>query len=157
MHVKIHTYTHAHTHSHVNAALHTFKWVNYSRWVTACVLTPAPYVHWQHHYQGNWSHHCTNTLQGQCVKHTATTSGIILPQHKERAMMHDGLCAAVAYRPRFIICFPWRLRDMLLYSARWGKLWVWVTEHWSKEEFIWSYEVSDSQGVNGGKSGGLKN
>lgn len=117
----IRTHTHLqHDRTQQDTTRHSFKLVNNSRWVIACaVLTPAPYVHKQHHYQGNWSAsspaaptHCKAS-----VSHCATISAIALPQHKEKGMMRDGLCAVVAYRPCFMACFPLWLRDMLLYPA----------------------------------------
>lgn len=149
-------------HLHTYTDTHSFKWVNNSMWVIACVvLTPAPYVHKQHHYQGNWSAsslsaptHCKAS-----VSHCATISAITLPQHKERAMMQDGLCVVVAYRPCFMICFPLWLKDMLSYYARCCVHSVWVTEHWSKEEMLFYIQglqpgVSGSPGVYGGISEG---
>ena len=49
--------------------------------------------------------------------HCTTTGVIALPQHKEKAVMHEYPCAVVAYRLYFTICFPLWLRDMLLYSS----------------------------------------
>lgn len=122
---------------HINTTRHVFKWVNNSRWVIACVvLTPAPYVHRLHHYHGNWSAsslpaptHCKAS-----VSHSATTSGITLPQHKEKAVMHDGLCAGAAYRLLLSI-FPcvWEICFYILHAAEY-------TELPSTEEVIWLFD-----------------
>lgn len=66
--------------------------------------------------------------------------------------MHDGLCAVVAYRPCFIICFPlWPIRFYILHAVEnlVCELLSTGAQRRLYERMI-QPEVSDSQGVHGG-------